>query len=122
EAIARYEQLRQTGGDFARVATRRLAIIHDRNNDLDRAEQEYQLLLQHDKKDADILCYLGYVHYRRGHMGPAYSCFQDATYYNPEHKEAWINLGFTQAHEKEYDKSVATFKKYFSEAEALCNV
>lgn len=123
EAIVLYEKLRQSGGDFALVATKRLAFIYDRNNDLERAEQEYQLLLQYDKKNADTLCYLGYVHYRRGHMGAAFNCFSDATYFNPNHKEAWINLAFTQAHlEEDKSKSIETFKRYFSEAEAYCNV
>src|ERR1043165_1438152 len=122
EAIALYEQIRQAGADYGCQATKRLALLYDRTNQWQRAEQEYRIVQQQSPKDAETLCNLGYINYRRGHFYAAEKDFQNAVYYKPDLRDAWINLALTQAQLEEYDKSINSFCKYFSKAEAYCNV
>src|SRR5260370_11152169 len=64
EAIALCEKMREPGNPQALQATKKLALIYDRNHDLYRASQEYQRILEQNPKDADTLCNLGYLNYR----------------------------------------------------------
>jgi len=122
EAIAMYEKIRATDAAQAPHATRKLAILYLRTNDLDRAEQEYQILLQQNPRDPDLLCAMGDISYRRGHFGTAEKKFRDALSRKPDHANAIINLGMTLAQRGEYDESRETFKKVVSEAEAYCEI
>ena len=122
EAIALCENMREPGNPQALQATKRLALIYDRNHDLDRAEQEYQRILQQSPQDADTLCNLGYLSYRRGHWGIAEKHLRNALTQNPDHTYARVNLGMTLAQQGYYDASVEEFTKVLPKAEAYCEV
>ena len=126
EAITLYEKARMTEPGAGDVATRRLAVLHLRLNDLDRADQEYQLLLKTSPRDPDLLCALGDLNYRRGHFGLAEKMLNDALSRKPDHAKALATLGMTLAHRaqgSDYSDSIEAFKKVgFSEAEAYCKV
>ncbi len=126
DALVMYETIRRSDNTQLLPATKKIAFIYLRYNELDRAEQEYQFLLQQNPRDADTLCALGDISYRRGHWGTAEKCFRDALAKQPEHTNALINLGMTLAQQGDnhYAESVETFKRVagFSEGEAYCQV
>jgi tetratricopeptide (TPR) repeat protein len=122
EAIALCEKMREPGNPQALQATKKLALIYDRNHDLDRAEQEYQRILQQSPQDADTLCNLGYLNYRRNRMGIAEKQLRSALAENPNHTYARVNLGMTLAQQGYYEASVEEFTKVLPKAEAYCEV
>ena len=123
EAVSMYERIRSTDPAQGVHATKKIALLHLRSNDLDRAEQEYQLLWQNNPRDADTLCALGDIAYRRGHFGTAEKRFQDALSRQPDHPHAMISLAMTLAQKGNKDGSVELFRKAgLGEGEALCEV
>jgi tetratricopeptide (TPR) repeat protein len=123
EAVVMYEKIRASDSTQATFASKRIAFLRLCNNDLDRAEQEYQVLLQKYPRDPDVLCALGDIAYRRGHFGIAEKLFRDALSKRPEHAQALANLGMTLAQTGDFAGSIEAFKKAgFSDAEAYCEV
>jgi tetratricopeptide (TPR) repeat protein len=123
EAIALCEKMREPGNPQALQATKKLALIYDRNHDLDRAEQEYQRILQQNPQDADTLCNLGYLSYRRSHWYIAEKYLRSALAQKPDHAYAWVNLGMTLAQQGGRDaESLEAFAKVLPKAEAYCEV
>lgn len=122
EAIAMYEKLRQTGGENAWYATSRLALLHDRNNDLDQAEQEYRQLLSKNPIDGETLSRLGSINFRRGHWGTAYKLLSDAESYQPTNPHTLHTLGLTLARLELYDDSLEKLSKVLPKADAYCQV
>src|SRR5262245_39368073 len=59
EAIVRYEKARTADARYADPATRRLAILYDRQGNFDRARLEHEKILTKNPKDADTLNNLG---------------------------------------------------------------
>lgn len=120
EAVAVYEKMRQTDPV---PATRKLASLYLKYNELDRAERELQLLWQNNAKDADTLCGLGDVGYRRGHLGIAQKWYSDALSRQPDHPQALSGLGMTLALNSNPDGGFAAFKKMgLTDGEAYCQV
>ena len=123
ETVAAYEKLRTTDKSQAWYATKKLGLLYLQHNELDRAEQEFQLLWKHNPKDADTLCSLGDISYRRGHFGSAEKWFRDALSKQPDHTYALVNLGMTLAQRGQGNESVTYFKKVgLTEGEANCQV
>ena len=122
EAAALYEKLREPGSPHAWQATKKLAQLYLRYNELDRAEEEFRLLLTHQPKDADTLANLGDISYRRGHWGTATKFLTDALQFQPDHAFARHNLGMTLAQLGRYDESLEIFTKILSKSEAYCEV
>ena len=123
DAIAAYEKVRINNGPDTWQATRKLAMLHYRVGDLDRAEKEFTLLKQQNPKDAQTLTYLGNIAYQRGQFGIAENCYSNAVFHQPDYADAWSGLGMTIAQDGErWQKSKECFAKVVSEAEAYCCV
>jgi tetratricopeptide (TPR) repeat protein len=122
EAIALCEKMREPGNPQALQATKKLALIYDRNHDLDRAEREYKRILDQNPQDADAWCNLGYLSYRRGQMGNAEMQLRNALAHKPDHTYARVNLAMTLAQQGYYDASVEEFAKVLPKSEAYCEV
>lgn len=122
DAIALCEKMREPGNPQALVATKHLALLYDRTQDLDRAEDEYKRLLQHNPKDADLLAKLGDMFSRRGKWAAAEKWYGDALAQQPTHPGARSGLGFALAHQGDYVKSLEEFKKVVPAAEAYCEI
>jgi len=122
DAVAAYQKLRTTNGPDAPLATRRLAILYYRTGDMDRAEQEFQLLKLQDPKDAVTLTYLGNINYQRSMWGTAEKYYLDATFHQPKYAEAWTGLGLTWAQKENYSEAIEAFTNVVSKAEAYCCV
>lgn len=122
DAIAAYEKVRQPGSPHAMQASKKLAMLHLRDNRLDQAEEECQLVLQKNPNDAEVLCNLGDVSYRRGHFGTAEKYLRLAVKKRNDFPQAWASLGMTLAQKTEYAESIEAFKHVVSHADAYCEV
>lgn len=122
EAVAMYEKIRATDPAQGWQATKKLGLLYLHHNELDRAEQEFEFLHKHNPRDADILCALGDISYRRGYFGSAEKYFRDAISRKPDHAHAIINLGMTLAQREQYKESLETFKRVLPAGEAHCQV
>ena len=122
DAMAMYEDIRRHDNTQMVPATKKMAFIYLRNNQLDRAELEYQFLLQHSPRDPDPLYALGDIAYRRAHWGIAEKMFRDALAGKPDHTNAIVSLGMTLAQRGSYEESIATFKQVVGPADAYCQV
>jgi tetratricopeptide (TPR) repeat protein len=122
EAISQYEKARQLDKHLASEVTRRLAVLYDRNEEFDKALDEYRRGLLENPKDADLLNDLGYGYYCRGEWAEAEKNLRKAVAANPKFANAWINLGMTLAQQAKYDDSLQAFGKVVPQAQALCNL
>lgn len=123
EAIALCEKMREPGNPHALDATRKLARLYHRLDELDRAELEYRKVLEQDPRDADTLAKLGDIAYGRKHWGVAHKHYSDALHYRKDHAFAWTGLGMAAAQLGNFDESFAAFNKVLpSQAEAYCQV
>jgi tetratricopeptide (TPR) repeat protein len=122
EAIRLYEKARRLDKHLAPEVTRRLAVLYDRNEEFDKALDEYRRGLLENPKDADLLNDLGYGYYCRGEWAEAEKTLRKAVAANPKFANAWINLGMTLAKQNKYDESLQAFGKVVPKAQALCNL
>ncbi|HZZ79653.1 MAG TPA: tetratricopeptide repeat protein [Gemmataceae bacterium] len=122
EAIGLYEKARQLDKRLAVEATRRLAVLYDRNDEFDKALDYYRHALEENPKDAELLNDLGYGYYCRGEWAEAEKHLRKAVGVNPKYANAWINLGMTLAQQSRYDESIQAFGKVIPKAQAHCNV
>lgn len=122
EAIVRYERAIAFDARYTEAATRRLAVLYDRQGHFDRARTEYEKLLTKNPKDADTLNNLGYGYYCRELWDLSEQYLRKATAANPEHKAAWVNLGMTLAQKQQYDHAMTAFLKAMPPAKAKCNL
>ena len=121
-ALALCEKMREPGNPQAMQATRKIALIYDRSDDLDRAEQEYQRILMDDPKDATALYKLGDLAYRRNRWGIAEKYLTKALAVRPDYTEARFTLGMTLAQSNFYTESVQEFSKVVPKSEAYCKL
>jgi tetratricopeptide (TPR) repeat protein len=123
EAIARCEQMRAPGSPFVWQATKKLALIYERQGERDRAEHLYKALLAQNPRDADVLAKVGDLYKARGQWGIAFRHYTDALQHNPDHIIALTGLGMVHAQLGDAAKSFEAFRKVLrSDAEAHCEV
>ncbi len=122
DAIRLYEKARADDPTTARHAGRRLAVLYDKAGDFTRSAAEYEVLLQANPKDSDLLSDFGYSHYCRGDWANAEAYASRATDADSNNKRAWCNLGLAQAQQEKWDDSFRSFSRAVRPAEAHCNV
>lgn len=122
EALGLYEKARHLDRRFATQATRRLAVLYDRNGQFDKALDEYRNGLKENPKDADLLNDLGYGYYCRGEWAAAEQTLRKAVAADPKKANAWNNLGMTLAQQGNDAESLQAFEKAVSKAQAHCNL
>jgi tetratricopeptide (TPR) repeat protein len=120
EAIALYEKARQHGAN--KQVARRLAALYDKQADYARAMEEYQKLLKHAPKDADLLNDVGYCYYNQGKWTEAEKYLRQALAVNDKLARAWVNLGMTLAQEQRTEQALEAFTKVVTPAQARCNL
>jgi Tfp pilus assembly protein PilF len=120
EAIAEYERARQFNASIP--VARRLAVLYDRQGEVEKARAEYALALKAQPKDADLLNDFGYFHYEHGNWTEAEKWLRESVAVNAGHQRAWVNLGMALGQQERYEDSYAAFAKVLSPAEARCNV
>lgn len=121
QAIQQFELARQYDPSLPRVS-RRLAVLYDRQGNVARAMQEYQLALAEAPRDADLLNDYGYFHYTRGAWIEAEKWLRQALDVEPRHATAMVNLAMTVGQEGKYAESFELFARAVGEAEAHHNM
>jgi tetratricopeptide (TPR) repeat protein len=122
EAISLYEKARKEDSRIGVQATRRLAALHDRTGNFDKALEEYNRGLRDNPRDAELLNNLGYGYYCRGQWTAAEKQLRLAVSVDVKMTSAWNNLGMALAQQGRYDESLTAFEKAVSKAQARCNL
>jgi Tfp pilus assembly protein PilF len=121
-AILLYEKARHDNPRVTAQASRRLAVLYDRQGDFLHALEEYQKALQENPRDSDVLNDLGYSYYNNGKLDEAEKALRRAVNLKPENKRAWVNLGLVLGAQHRYPESLEAFGKAVTEAQAQCNL
>jgi Tfp pilus assembly protein PilF len=121
EAIKLYEQARQLNPKMT-LPTRRLAILHQRTGDFNRAIAEYRRAVVAAPKDASLLNDFGYCYYEQNNFPEAEATLRRALSIDSRHVRAWANLGLVLGRMECFDKSYEAFCHVVSPAEARSNI
>lgn len=117
EAKLLYTQILQQRPDQVE-AHHRLAIVADRLQEFELAEQHYRAALQLRPGDANVLSDLGYSYLLRGQHDQSEAYLLQALKFNPTHTQAVKNLGLLKAQRGDYYGALATFRRTGTEDEA----
>jgi Tfp pilus assembly protein PilF len=121
EALLEYERARKQNPHLVGVAWR-LAVLYNRQGNVERARTEYQIALGEQPSDADLLNDIGYFCYEQRQNREAESYLRQALAINPNHKRAWVNLGKVLAQQDRYEESCEAFGQVVRPAQAAANV
>jgi Tfp pilus assembly protein PilF len=122
DAIEYYERARQLDPGLNDRASRRLAVLYDRNDNQAQALIEFKDLLRKKPKDPTLLNDIGYSYYNRGDWAEAESHLRRAIVADKNYKPAWVNLGLTLAQQGRESEAIDAFLKAVSQAEAHANL
>lgn len=121
EAIALYEKARSLEPKRTDIA-RKLAVLHDRQDDFQKALEEYGKALKSEPKNAHLHNDIGYCYYCRGRWAEAEKSLREAIALDPSLHRAWTNLGMTLAQQGKMEESHKAFEKAVGPAQAWSNI
>lgn len=101
---------------------RRLAVLHDRQDDFQKAMEEYEKAVRAEPKNPHVRNDIGYSNYCRGRFAEAEKSLREAVRLDPKLKIAWTNLGLTLAQQGRIDESHEAFSKAVPPAQAWSNI
>jgi tetratricopeptide (TPR) repeat protein len=116
-----YEELRKAHPENVEVA-HRLGVVADAQRHHAEAEQLFLFALEHDPRNADLLCDLGYCYFLQGRLPKAESALLKATVLEPKNQRHWNNLGLVLGHLGRHQEALECFRKAGSEADAQYNL
>jgi len=94
---------------------RKTGDVYYKNKDYDKAEAEYNKVLQHYSKDSDALFKLGVIYYKKGFIEKSLFKFLEVTSIDTKYSKAYFNLGTIFSSRGPYfdaKKATFSFKKY----------
>ncbi len=121
EAIEMYQRARRFDPKTKGVA-RRLAVLYDKQANVEAAQHEFQLAFEESPRDAELWNDFGYYQYQHQRFQEAEQAFRKALELKPELSRAKINLGLALGEQRRYDESFETFRCVISESAARHNV
>ena len=116
-AIEQYERARAFAPDQPGIAAR-LAALHERSANHDRAATEYAVALKEDPANADLWNDFAHFRFQRAEFVAAESAARRALMLDPDHKRAWVTLGLIEAELEHYDDAFASLTHAVSPAAA----
>jgi len=116
-AIEQYERARQFGPNEPGIAVR-LAALHERSGNHERAAAEYRLAFKEDPTNADLWNDFAHFRFQRAEFVDAENAARRALVLDPKHKRGWVTLGLIEAELERYDDSFASLTKAISPAAA----
>jgi Tfp pilus assembly protein PilF len=121
EAIHGYELARQQDSSLVQ-ASRRLAVLYDRQGDFAKAEAEYQRALKTFPRDSDLHNDYGYFLYEQERWAEAERVLRQALQLHPQNQRAAVNLGMAVGQQGRHDEAFRQFKQVLTPAEAHANL
>jgi tetratricopeptide (TPR) repeat protein len=100
----------------------RLGVVADFQRRHAEAEHFFQMALQSDPRNAEVLGDLGYCYFLQGQLNKAESALTKATLLEPASKRNRNNLGLVLGHLGRHEEALAHFKLANSEADAYYNL
>ncbi|NMC21062.1 MAG: tetratricopeptide repeat protein, partial [Thermogutta sp.] len=91
-----------------------MAKLHEKSNQLEKAEEQYRRALQMDAKYLDALLGLGRLKDREGEFKEALETYQRAVKYHPENAAAWNHLGLCLARQGRLPEAADALQKAVS--------
>jgi tetratricopeptide (TPR) repeat protein len=116
-AIEQYERAREFAPNEPGIAAR-LAALHERSANHDRAAAEYAIALKEDPANADLWNDLAHFRFQRAEFVDAEFAARRALVLDPNHKRAWVTLGLIEAELERYDDAFASLTHAVSPAAA----
>jgi len=103
-------------------AHHRLGVIADMRQDPQTADQHYAQAYALNRRDADLLCDMGYSLLLRGRFADSERRLKEALDINAYHRAALSNLGLVYGKMGRYDEALAMFRQAGTESEAQRNI
>ena len=97
KAMGTYQEIIQRNDHRSGDAFHRLAILHDRQGDINDSTELYQKALERKPHDPDLHSDIGYSLYLLGHWTDAESTLRNALFLKPDLFRAHINLALVLA-------------------------
>jgi Flp pilus assembly protein TadD len=116
-----YEELYERHPGDPQLA-HRLGVVADVQRRHEEAEHYLQITLQHDPRNAEALCDLGYCYFLQGQLSKAESALTKAVILEPDSARYRNNLGLVLGHLGRPEEALVHFRKAGSEADALYNL
>jgi Tfp pilus assembly protein PilF len=120
-ALAHYERARSLDPHTPGLA-HRLAIHYDKSGDEKRARAEFEIALEKNPRDAELLCDFAYFHMRHGRDQQAEMMLRQVLAVDAGHPRAWNQLGVVLAKTGREDESLAAFQRVGTTAQAHYNL
>ncbi len=120
-AIAQLLHARELNPKITGVA-HPLAVLYDRQRQIDAAGKEYQLALKETRRHPDVLNDYGYFLYGRQEFTQARSVLEEALHKNAQHSKARINLAMVQYSVGQRQEALRQFATCVGEASAHYNL
>ena len=115
KAIAKFEEAR-TLDPLAPVA-HPLALLYNRQGDVERARKEFALALAASPKDAALLADMGYFAFEHGNWSEAETFLRRSIDIASSNERAWVVLGMALGRQQRYEESYDAFARILSRDE-----
>ena len=119
EAIAKFEEARRL--DPAVPVAHRLAILYDRQGEVERAKAEFEIALKANPRDAQLLNDMGYFACEHGNWSESEKLLRQSLDINSNNERAWVTLGLVLGRQDRYGESYDALAKILSRDEARAN-
>jgi Tfp pilus assembly protein PilF len=119
EAIAKYEEARRY--DPSAPVAHPLALLYDKQGEVERAREEFTIALKATPKDAELLNDMGFFSSEHGNWSESEKLFRQSLAIKPDDERAWVGLGLVLGRQGRYEESYDAFTKILSRDEAHAN-
>ncbi|MFG0294828.1 MAG: tetratricopeptide repeat protein [Maioricimonas sp. JB045] len=120
-AIEQLKRAREISPDLEGIA-HPLAVLYDRQGQVDAAEREYRRALKETPRAADLHNDYGYFLYSQGRLADAEQALRKALELQQDHPQAQINLGLVLAASDRYEEAFTQFEAAAGTAAAHHNI
>ena len=119
EAIAKYEEARRF--DPNAPVAHALALLYDKQGDVERARSEFASALKATPQDAELLVDMAYFSSEHGNFSESAKLLRQSLAIKPDNERAWVGLGLVLGRQGHYEESYDAFTKILSRDEANAN-
>ena len=119
DAIAKYEEARRL--DPAAPVAHRLALLYDRQGEVERARSEFEIAVKISPRDAQLLNDMGYFAFEHGNWSESEKLLRQSLDINSNNERAWVTLGLVLGRQDRYGESYDALAKILSRDEERAN-